>query len=161
MNAWIGIIGTVVGAMLTWLISRSQSRYQEERNRRKLILEKVEEIHQLLSQYKHSYAMLTAEMLKRFCSEGQGEFPELTPIPSERLKMLVGFYAPELTRALRELEEQGASYGNLVGEHLLLGQDDKTGQKASLRLLLDQSEKIEKACEATQQDVIQLSKSYI
>src|SRR5437667_9789405 len=98
MNAWIGIIGTVIGTFLggglTWLNSKFQMRSQTEKDRKRLMLQKMEEIHELLSDYKHSYKMLTAEMLKRYASEELDEFPELPAIPSERLRMLVGFYAP-------------------------------------------------------------------
>jgi hypothetical protein len=55
------------------------------------MLEKMEKIHELLTDYKDSYKMLTAEMLKRFASDELEEFPELQPIPLEKLKMLVGF----------------------------------------------------------------------
>jgi hypothetical protein len=109
MNAWVGIISTIVGAFLAcgaaWLNSRSQLRHQAERDRKKLILEKLEEIHELLSTYKQSYNMLTAACMRAHES-GQVEFAEFEPIPSERLKMLVGFYAPGLERSLKNIEDQ-------------------------------------------------------
>ena len=97
MNAWVGFIGMVVGTLLgggiAWFNSRFQLRHQTEQDRKKFVLSKLEEIHELLSDYKRSYQMLTAEMLKRFASEDFAELPELQAIPSEKLKMLVGFYA--------------------------------------------------------------------
>ncbi len=76
MNAWIGIIGTVIGTFLggglAWLNSKFQMRSQTEKDRKKLMLQKMEEIHELLSDYKHSYKMLTAEMLKEVCLRGIG-----------------------------------------------------------------------------------------
>jgi len=119
MNAWIGIIGTIIGAFLAggaaWLNSRFQLRHQSERDRKKFIFQKLEEIHELLSAYKQSYKLLTAESLRVYAS-GQAEFAETEPIPSERLKMLVGFYAPVLERSLKNIEDQAESYGDLIGK---------------------------------------------
>ena len=98
--------------------------------------------------------MITSEFLRTFAS-GQQEFGELEPIPSERLKMLIGFYAPE------KVEEQGEGFGDLIGKHVLLGESNQSAQKKSLGFLLIQSGEIGKACEAMQQEVIQLAKSYI
>jgi len=165
MNAWIGIIGTVIGTFIgggaAWLNSRFQLRHQTERDRKTFMLQKLEEIHQLLSQYKHSYKMLTTEFLRTFAS-GQQEFGEVEPIPSERLKMLIGFYAPDLATHLNNIEEEGESYGDLLGKYALsAGKNDKNDQKKSLGFLLFQSGKISEACEVMQQEVIQLAKSYI
>lgn len=164
MNAWIGIIGTVIGTFIgggaAWLNSRFQLRHQTERDRKTFMLQKLEEIHQLLSQYKHSYKMLTAEFLRTFAS-GQQEFGDLEPIPSERLKMLIGFYAPDLATHLKKVEEQGEGFGELIGKHVLLGESDQSAQKKSLGFLLMQSGEIGRACEEMQQEVIQLAKSYI
>jgi hypothetical protein len=95
MNGWLGIIGVIIGALLgggiAWFNSKFQLRHQAEMDRKKFLLSKLEEIHELLSDYKHSYQMLTAEMLRRFASEDFAEPPELQAIPSEKLKMLVGF----------------------------------------------------------------------
>jgi hypothetical protein len=87
---------------------------------------------------------------------------ELEPVPSERLKMLVGFYAPVLERLLKNIEDQSESYGDLIGKYVLLvGKADKEEQKKRVGFLLLQSGKIGEACEAMQQEVIQLSKDYI
>ena len=104
--------------------------------------------------------MLTAEMLKRFASEELEEFPELQPIPSEKLRMLVGFYAPELNDSFNDLKKNGESYGELIGDHLLR-KSNNDDQKRSLAFLLHQSGKIGEACEAMQREVIHLSKNYV
>jgi len=95
------------------------------------MLEKMEEIHESLSDYKHSYKMLTAEMLKRFASEESEEFPELQPIPSEKLRMLVAFYAPELNDSFNDVKKNGELYGELIGDHLLR-ESNKDEQKRSI-----------------------------
>ena len=123
MNAWIGIIGIVIGTFLgggvSWFNSRFQLRHQAETERKKFILQKMETIHELLSNYKHSYRMLTAEMLKGYASEEFEELPELPEIPSEKLKMLVGFYASELNDSFQDVEKEGETYGTLIGDHLV------------------------------------------
>jgi len=60
---------------------RFQLRHQTEQDRKKFALSKLEEIHELLSDYKRSYQMLTAEMLKRFAGEDFAELPEQQAIP--------------------------------------------------------------------------------
>lgn len=164
MNAWIGIIGIVIGTILgggiAWFNARFQLSHQAERDKKKFVLSKLEEIHELLSDYKHSYQMLTAEMLKRFASEDFAELPELQAIPSEKLKMLVGFYAPELSASFIIVEETGQAYGELIGNHLL-GNTGRKEQKKSLGSLLFQSGKIGEACDEMQQEVIHLSKRYL
>ena len=164
MNAWIGIIGIVIGTFLgggvSWFNSRFQLRHQAETERKKFILQKMEKIHEFLSNYKHSYRMLTAEMLKRYASEEFEELPELPEIPSEKLKMLVGFYAPELNDSFQDVEKEGETYGTLIGDHLIRS-SSKAEQKKSVAFLLHQPGKIGEACEAMQHDVIQLAKSYI
>lgn len=82
----------------------------------------------MLSDYKHSYQMLTAEMLRRFASEDFAEPPELQAIPSEKLKMLAGFYAPELSASFDIVEKDGEAYGELIDDHLL-GKKGREEQK--------------------------------
>lgn len=164
MNAWVGFIGIVVGTVLgggiAWFNSSFQLHYQAERDRKRFVLSKLEEIHELLSDYKHSYQMLTAEMLKRLASEVFEELPELQAIPSEKLKMLVGFYAPELSASFSNVERFGEEYGELIGDHLLR-EKGREAQKKSVSFLLFQSGKIGEACGAMQQEVIHLSKRYL
>jgi len=153
-------VGAFLAGGAAWFNSRFQMRIQAKHERRKLILQKMEEVHELLSQYKQSYKMLTAEFLRIYAS-GEQELGELEPIPLERLKMLVGFYAPVLGPQLQTLEEHSESYGDRVAEHIQLGgKSDTSAQKKRLGFLLLHSETIGKSCEAMQQEVIQLSKSY-
>jgi len=61
--------------------------------------------------------------------------------------------------ALKIIEEEGESYGEIIGNYLV-GASDKQSQKESLGLLLAQSGRIEEACSAMQEESIKLSKAY-
>jgi hypothetical protein len=165
MNAWIGIIGTVIGTIigggLAWLNMKFQLQIQEERERKKLLLGKLEEIHELLSKYKHSFTMATMEHLRATFTSESKLFENLPPVPAERLRMLIGFYAPELKEHFRNLEALKEEWGEASGEHLKMNKLGQTEGKKALGWVFHRSKKIDAACEAIQEKVIEMAKQYL
>src|SRR5205823_3509102 len=99
MNTWIAIVaalaGAIVGGGIAFLNSFFQLRHQRVRERNRLLLSKLEEIHRVLSQFRDAYKDSMHERLLTAAGASKAEPP--TKVPMETLQMLVGFYAPQLT----------------------------------------------------------------
>jgi hypothetical protein len=176
MAAWIGIVGTLIGVLLggvvAWFNARFQLRYQENRDRKKLILERLEELYQLLSQYNRAYFnMLQGHIYDSIDQNFSPIIPpelmpkppeqEEMPVPIERLQMLIGFYAPELDDHLKKLEGISEEYGDflikVIAKQAL--EEDKEGP--DLKALYTQHEPLNKIIEEMQAEVVKLSKNYL
>jgi hypothetical protein len=181
MREWLkefqGLLGVVVGALLGWLTSRYQLRYQVSRDRKKLILEKLEELHELLSKYSYGLFSMMHQHTVRQLEEIASRIipPRLMPkrpeadveiVSEDRLRALVGFYAPELTDDLEALEKLGGDFGEMMvkseaGRALdMLEEKVSQNQGVDDKTLAEQFEKIYKACENLQRRVVALSKKY-
>ncbi len=118
VNAWIGIIGTVVGALLggsaAWLSARFQLHRQEERERKRLFLSKLEELYEVVAQFKDSYKMSTMSLVKTLTAGEAADMSDLPALPIEKLQMLIGFYAPELEPLLVQLFLRREEFGNTI-----------------------------------------------
>jgi hypothetical protein len=153
VSAWIGIIGTVIGALLAgsaaWLNSRLQLHSQEKRERKKLFLSKLEELYELVAQFKRSCEMSAAPQEPINVSD-------IPPLPIEKLQMLIGLYAPELEFLLGQLflrhEEFGAA---LIGGVHHDTRHDFLGNIVGTSTLLNQT------CEQLQREIVSLSKKFI
>jgi hypothetical protein len=165
MSAWIGIVGTIVGALLAggtaWLNSRSQLRRQEERERKKLILSKLEELYEIVSQFKHSYVKSTTSQLTSLAERRPLEQSDVPPVPLEKLHMLVGFYAPELEFKLQQLMLRREEFGHVLVKRVGLEQKGEAMIKSFLVDLRDKSLILNQTCEEIQRDIVELSKKYI
>lgn len=57
MNPWLPLIGVLLGGLLTggfaWLNSWSQRRHQQEQDRKKLYREKLQELYEVVSDFKN------------------------------------------------------------------------------------------------------------
>jgi len=113
---WIGIIGTLCGALvgggLALLNARLQFNQQVHRERQKLLLSKLEELHEVITKVQDSYEDFT---LKTISNCLQIETPPklkdaIGKAPIERVRLLVSIYAPELTGFVSELEQLISDY---------------------------------------------------
>jgi hypothetical protein len=165
ITAWIGIIGTVVGAIigggLSWLNTRFQLKHQEERERKRLLLGKLEETHELLSQYKHSYTLVTSQHVRMQLTKQPMDLKELTPIPKEKLRMLIGFYAPELTELLKSLEQASNEYGDASADHFEAKEKSETERKKTLAGVFQKNNEIDTICDEIQNGLTMLSRKYL
>ena len=165
MTAWIGIIGTIVGALLAgtaaWLNSRFQLRRQEERDRKKLVLSKIEELYEIVSQFKHSYVVLTTSQLTSLAERRPLNQSEVPPVPLEKLHMLVGIYAPELEFKLEQLMKRREEFGSVLVRRVGLERQNDTTMKQFLIDLRGVSLVLNQTCEEMHRDIVALSKKYI
>jgi hypothetical protein len=163
MNAWVGIIGTlagtILGGSLTWLNMRFQLKHQEGRERKKLLLEKLEELHEDLSAYSQSYNQLISARLETL-TNGE-KWPADSPNLLPKLRMLVGFYAPELRETLIRVEQCREEGGDVLGKCIGLERKKESEQKEVVGALFSFQRKLLRACEEMQAEVVALSKDYL
>lgn len=125
MNAWfssvMALAGVLIGGLISWLINRQQLRHQEARDRTVKTLEKLEELHQLLGDYSLSsmnllfrtfesnLKLLTDSIESLVKSFGITiKLPDKPstindPMTLDRIVLLVGIYAPNLSADLDRL----------------------------------------------------------
>jgi len=161
-TGWIGIIAALVGAMvgggIAALVSYLQTRAQRARETKKLLLSKHEEIHEVVSQVRYAYKN---SLRKTFAAVANATREMSGAVPIERLQMLVGFYAPELSSYLEKLEAAQTSYGEAIAKTLRIETDAESIQKQKLGVLVAAEQKISAACTEMQSEVIRLSKNYL
>src|SRR5258708_227974 len=113
MNLWIGVVGTIMGAIigsgLSLLTVRFQLRHQLDRDRQKLVLSKLEDLYQVLANFRNAYH---AKVLTIFESFGRAheirfehDYPALaiSEIPVERIQRLVLMFVPQLADDLAKV----------------------------------------------------------
>jgi hypothetical protein len=163
MNAWLGIVGAIVGGGIAFIISRLQLREQRIRERNKLILSRLEEIHEVLSQFMEAYK---ASILERISTIQDADAQQranegMSKVPIEKLQMLIGFYAPELLPYLQKVEQAKKDYGSAFIKSVGLEDRDEIAQKETIGVLFAEEGKVRRACIEMQAEVIKLSKKYL
>lgn len=119
MEAWIGVIGTLLGGVLVGLFthwtSSTQSKQQIRWQLVRLTQDKLEELAQVLDEFEHHYRKLSGAALMKV-ETGKPMAFEGERIPCARLATLIQFYAPELTEDKKKLDKAAENYGALLAE---------------------------------------------
>jgi hypothetical protein len=130
---------------------------QKDRERQKLLLEKLEELHEIISQLRQAYG----DLFLMTIDEKGSMIKERISVPTEKLQMLVGFYAPSLSVRLENVEMYRAEYDRVLFDWVhAQNQDDKT-KKSALAVTSMWKQRLDQACTEMQTEVIALSKKYI
>lgn len=163
MSLWILIIGTLVGTLLGGLLgllnTSVQLKTQINRERQKLVLGKLEELHQVLSQFKQAYADLSFMAGSRAAVEAL--IKQHASIPTEKLNMLVGFYAPELSGKLETVERLSREYDNTLAEFIQWEEKDEEVRKNVLSSASSLKQQLDRATSEMQTEIITLSRKHI
>lgn len=124
MEAWLGLIGAVVGTALggviAYLTTTQQQKHERQTESRRKLLSSYEEIHQLLTAVAAQANMFNMGVLgdigysTPFRADIAKENPQF-----ERLRMLIDFYAPSLSLETEKLWQQYAVIVRAVGEVIL------------------------------------------
>ncbi len=162
MNAWVGIISAIIGSMLTLLGTGLQWRRQIRHDRRKLLLAKLEELYSDLSRLRQSYKAADWEAVTHITGdELPSEVKDALPVPIEKLQMLVGIYAPELSAHLERVEKSRHAYSNFYGRYIMLTNKRGEEGKTAISALFYQQSEIQKACAEMQEAVAALARKYL
>jgi hypothetical protein len=168
MIAWIGIIGTVIGAIvgggLTLLNAHLQTRRQIQQERRKLILSKLEELHEAISHFRHESRealLLMIAMPAGSNAEGIQQSKERRSLSIEKIEMLVGFYAPELSEHLKKILQETVSYMDKVVAYGAAKRLGEAHDKNIFDALLSKRETLDGALTLMQMELETVSKKYI
>lgn len=162
-SIWLLIVATLGGALLGGamglLNTRMLTKSMFSRERERLILAKLEELHEALSQFALGYADLA--LLASSDAEAVDLLKQHWSIPEARVAMLVGFYAPALRPKLENVErlsdEFDRALGRLVGSK---GGDDEE-RVAAMAAAEDAGRRLERACKEMQAELISLSRGYV
>lgn len=121
LRDWIGVIGTlagaVVGGVIAFFVSSRQLRHQRGLEREKRQVANFERIHRCLSTVAHQAGILGAQLVGNvgsgipFKMEALGE-----KVPTDELRMLVDFYASSLRPEVQQIEERMLALGRAVAE---------------------------------------------
>jgi hypothetical protein len=128
MEAWVGIVGTLLGGALggylTYLTSSAQAKREMRWQQIRLSQEKLEELAKVLDQYDYHYkkisgeAFLKVEIGKPMSFDGER-------FPTARLAALIQFYAPELKDHKIKLDELTRKHGAVLAEAIKDTKRDK------------------------------------
>jgi len=124
-NAWVGLIGAFAGALIVgishFLSARSQFKWDKAWERKTLLRSKLEDLFTAVGNLRESYIEIYAGCVARQPNQPI-EVPKEFPV--ERLRMLVGFYAPEVRSFLPRLEEAKREFGQALLQ-LIASQETK------------------------------------
>ena len=169
MTAWIGIIGAVIGAIvgggLTLLNAHLQTRRQAQQDRRKLILTKLEELHEAISHLKHAQRELFIQVVtKSNNADVKQQLSERRYLADERIQMLVGFYALVSSEHLIKTMKASISYIDSMNKLLISASAEQEGgdiKENNFDVLLAKREELEGALTAMQMELENVAKKYM
>jgi hypothetical protein len=111
VSAWIGIVGTVVGAAiaggLLYFRDAAQRRYSRQAERRALVIGKYEQLHKELSEIDTSVGALAVALIGHASLRDNVTSSELSSsTPLNSALMHATFYVPQLLPQLEALQPQ-------------------------------------------------------
>jgi hypothetical protein len=114
-NAWIGLIGAFAGALIVGLShyfsARSQFKWDRAWEQKTFVRSKLEDLFTAVGDLRDAYIDMYAGCVTRLPHQ-RIDVPKEFPV--ERLRMLVGFYAPEVRPFLPRLEEAKREFGTAM-----------------------------------------------
>jgi hypothetical protein len=166
MAVWVGVIAALSGALLggglALLNARLQFNQQIQRERKKLVLTKLEELHEVLTKVRKSYEASTLDRISDYFNvETPADAKDAMKTPIERVHLLVSFYAPNLNDSLSRLEELRMDYGKVLSNAILYSKSDTASKQKTLGALQVEWKKIDTALGELQTQVVALSRNYL
>lgn len=147
MDAWIGIVGTLLGVALGGVISYLTSRQQVNHEKRlalsKRQIEKIEKAHELLTSIGVMFRGYFGSDTSFLFTDKKGNDKAEGRLPFEELDMLFSFYVPSLAPKAKELVELCQSYGTSSVETKLAPPRTREEKTTRLKTLKEKYEQIE------------------
>ncbi len=180
MDAWIGsvsaIVGVLLGGLITLLITRSQLRHREARERTMLILAKLEELHQLLGNYAISTFNMMGELIEGDIDQFHRLIRQILPahkIPErhkrtsepmtlDRISLLIGAYAPEIKGHLEKLMNVTLEFSEaLRGISRAKMKQQHSEETEHFKKLVQKHGELDHLCAEMQAEVVSVSRKYL
>ena len=99
--------------------------------------------------------------MKIIATEAAKQFADETIVPIERLQLLIGFYVPELSDRLGQLEKCRNEFGHLIYKSIMLDEQNEKAKKEISNALEPEWTKLDNVCADIQKEVISLSKKHL
>ena|SRR2546426_10845135 len=163
LNAWIGLIGAFAGALIAgishFMSARSQFKWDKSWERKSLARSKLEDLFTAVGNLRGAYIDIYASCVTRM-PEQKIEVP--VEFPVERLRMLVGFYAPEVRSFLPKLEEARREFGQGLLQ-LIANQEmrDAQGWSDGIARVGDSFKKLDTIFDEMEDEVVALSRRWL
>jgi hypothetical protein len=155
------LLGALLAGGFALVVAWTQMSRQDRRERRKLILDKLEALHQVISDYSSACESIVSRAGQR---DENAKFPEVDDlwklVPTQKIRMLTGFYAADLESYLDDIEKSR----RLLDSRLRQWRDARTKPGDSKKALDDlqiQNVYLNEKCKQFQQEVVRISKRYI
>jgi hypothetical protein len=165
MKDWIvpiaTLLGVIVGGSISLLNSRIQANRQEARERKKLILEKMERLHAAVNTYALKFESLWNEMIRIRDDNVPPEFKVPNNSDFQEIDVLVGFYGRELVAQANDVEAIADALIMAGLEFAAVIRPDHKQVSKIVVTFMDEKRKFEVACDRLKDQICTLSKMYI
>ena len=147
-TVWIGLIGTLsgvlIGGIVSYFVSYAQFKRDKQLKEEQIVQQKLEEICKTAEEINTSYNTIMGEVMM-FVQFGRKMKIDISPIPLNKLKMLIYFYAPSLKKIYNQLEETARLHAEGMVSIIKDTTDDK---KAILVLIIKITQLLTNHCTA-------------
>ena len=148
-TVWIGLIGTLsgvlIGGIVSYFVSYAQFNRDKKLKEQQIIQQKLEEICETAEGISRSYTNLMSEAMM-FIGFGKKMQIKNGPIPFNKLKMLIYFYAPGLKEIYNQLYD--ASFLHSESMIYLLNSTSNDDKKAWLSIIRNLNKLMTNQCTA-------------
>jgi HAMP domain-containing protein len=165
LKAWIGVIGTLAGAIvggaIALVVSSRQLRHQRALERQRRQLANFERIHKCASTVAHQAWILSTQVTANvgaglpLRSEAFGE-----KMPSDELRMLVDFYASPLRTYAQRIEEQIQALGRTTAQAVATTNRSDEWKTATVLAVMTAATEIGKAANEMKERLRELAAPY-
>lgn len=150
ISNWIPVIATLSGALIGGIISCIVTIITltgaEKSEKRKIMMTKLEEAHQVARSIRQSYRETYAPMAAKLASGVDVSKKPSEPLEIDRLAMLVHFYFPELKSSITSLELAREKFGSVLTEGIMVDMKQTRPSKEIFDDLSQRYNELDKNC---------------
>lgn len=171
------MVTAIVAGVVGWLVARYQQSRQESRDKNKIILQKLEELHEGLSKFMDNLVVIWHESSITEIDAVASKVIPIHLLPArtkfgaepgseDRIKVLIGFYTPQLADQWQKIEEASGDFCEMAirtaaGDLLeMLGDKKEEAKPSNARAIMEQLDRIYLMCEEMKRKVVEISETY-
>jgi hypothetical protein len=111
------LLGAIIGGAISYLAASQLSSRQADRDRRSLIVAKVEELYAATMETREAFRLAWAAVVGGLASGSLSDHLDRVPkLSTDRVSMLVNIYAPSLRESLKQLETAATEFRDRAGD---------------------------------------------